>query len=756
VKFLKQSTQVVIPMGPFLDKADGLALKTDATTITDIDHATTGIFLIKNGGTGAIRHQGIAAASVADAYGMMLVTLDATDTGTLGRLRVCFAKAATYLPVWEDFQVLPPTMFDSLVTGSGGAIPAAVAGTVSGLVLNDASNAYTPKQVYDKVSGLTFTAAGKVDANALAVSGTTQTARDLGLALPAAAPGANGGLPTTNGTKVSQTVDLTAAQSIACSDKTGFSLASTGADLILKSSTFVQAVVAAIDEFATRGLAAIYTLLVTTGIKAASIPSATIGGYAANQDPATLLLVTPANKLATDAANCVKVPDTQKVDVNTIKTKGVTVDAGGTTFPAVVGTSTYAGGAVASVTSYGTLVADVATAVWGAATRTLSAFAFTVAATVASIPDSAGVTTLVGQLTGITLLAKWLRGLFRKDAMDATAKTEVNAGGGTYDETTDSNQAIRDTEPLGTAMRGTDSALLAANYTAPPSVGAVADQVWDEILSGHAGAGSAGLALATASSGGVDPSVLADALWDEAMSGHQTTGSAGKALADANNGTPPTAIAIRTEMDSNSTRLSSIDGKTTNLPSDPADESLIIAAADAIMTRIGAAGAGLTALGDARLANLDATISSRTKPADTQARVTLVDTCTTNTDMRGTNSALLASGYTAPPSAATIATTVRDVDNQTPAALSLGAAVNSATAPTTAQVADKMLGRNLAGGSDGGRTVGDSLRFLRNKVVINPATNAITIYKEDDVTVAWTGVLTTTAGALPITGVDPA
>lgn len=47
--------------------------------------------------------------------------------------------------------------------------------------------------------------------------------------------------------------------------------------------------------------------------------------------------------------------------------------------------------------------------------------------------------------------------------------------------------------------------------------------------------------------------------------------------------------------------------------------------------RVGAAGAGLTALGDARIANLDATVSSRTKPADTQARVTLVDTVTTLT-----------------------------------------------------------------------------------------------------------------------------
>ena len=75
---------------------------------------------------------------------------------------------------------------------------------------------------------------------------------------------------------------------------------------------------------------------------------------------------------------------------------------------------------------------------------------------------------LVQIFTGITSAAKWLRGLFRKDAMDATAKAEINSGGGTFNETTDSLEAIRDTAPLGSTMRGTDNALLASNYTAPP------------------------------------------------------------------------------------------------------------------------------------------------------------------------------------------------------------------------------------------------------------------------------------------------
>jgi hypothetical protein len=65
--------------------------------------------------------------------------------------------------------------------------------------------------------------------------------------VPDAVAAAANGLPTTNGTKLNQTVDLTASQSIACSDKTGFSLSATGADLILYTSTFIQAIKTALE-----------------------------------------------------------------------------------------------------------------------------------------------------------------------------------------------------------------------------------------------------------------------------------------------------------------------------------------------------------------------------------------------------------------------------------------------------------------------------------------------------------------------------
>jgi hypothetical protein len=73
--------------------------------------------------------------------------------------------------------------------------------------------------------------------------------------------------------------------------------------------------------------------------------------------------------------------------------------------------------------------------------------------------------------------------------------------------------------------------------------------------------------------------------------------------------------------------------------------------------------------------------------------------------------------------------------------------------PTEFEIADAILNRNLAGGSNGGRTVRDALRPFRNKV--EELLGVLTVYCEDDTTPAWTAASTrdTTAGA--VTAVDP-
>jgi len=73
------------------------------------------------------------------------------------------------------------------------------------------------------------------------------------------------------------------------------------------------------------------------------------------------------------------------------------------------------------------------------------------------------------------------------------------------------------------------------------------------------------------------------------------------------------------------------------------------------------------------------------------------------------------------------------------------------TVPTAVQTADALLGRSIAGGADGGRTVESALASLRNRVVISGGT--LTVYDVDDTTPLWTGAIT---GTPAVTESNPA
>lgn len=123
-----------------------------------------------------------------------------------------------------------------------------------------------------------------------------------------------------------------------------------------------------------------------------------------------------------------------------------------------------------------------------------------------------------------------------------------------------------------------DAAVSSISAGSGPSAATIADAVWDEALSGHATAGSAGAGVSAAGSAG-DP-------WSTLLPGAYGAGTAGKIIGDnidaaissISAGSGPTAADIRTEMDSNSTKLAAILTDT---------------------AEIGTAGAGLTALASA-------------------------------------------------------------------------------------------------------------------------------------------------------------
>ena len=105
MNILKQSTAATVKLGPFIDDTDGKTAET-ALTIAQAD-----IRLSKNGGDFAQTNN--TAGATHDENGYYDIPLNATDTGTLGRLRVAVSKSGA-LPVWQDFLVVTANVYDTL------------------------------------------------------------------------------------------------------------------------------------------------------------------------------------------------------------------------------------------------------------------------------------------------------------------------------------------------------------------------------------------------------------------------------------------------------------------------------------------------------------------------------------------------------------------------------------------------------------------------------------------------------------------
>lgn len=107
--YLRQSTasQSVL-IGPFVDSTDG------ATAETGLTIANTDIRISKNGANIVAKNSGGATH---DEAGWYSITLDATDTDTVGRLQV-HCKMSGALMVHAEFHVLEEAAFDALFAAS--------------------------------------------------------------------------------------------------------------------------------------------------------------------------------------------------------------------------------------------------------------------------------------------------------------------------------------------------------------------------------------------------------------------------------------------------------------------------------------------------------------------------------------------------------------------------------------------------------------------------------------------------------------
>jgi hypothetical protein len=101
---------------------------------------------------------------------------------------------------------------------------------------------------------------------------------------------------------------------------------------------------------------------------------------------------------------------------------------------------------------------------------------------------------------------------------------------------------LADTNELQTDWANGGRLDLILDAASAPSAAAVADAVWDEVLSGHVGAGSAGAALAAATA--PSAATVADAVWDELLADHVIVGSAGAGVAAAGSAGDPWSTAL--------------------------------------------------------------------------------------------------------------------------------------------------------------------------------------------------------------------
>jgi hypothetical protein len=129
MQYLKQSTaSQSLLIGPFLDDADG------NTALTSLTISNTDIRLSKNGANIVAKNSG---GGTHDEIGYYTITLDATDTNTVGRLQLMVHEAGA-LPVYHELTVLEEAIYDALIGASAtGLLPANVTEVEGG----DASDA---------------------------------------------------------------------------------------------------------------------------------------------------------------------------------------------------------------------------------------------------------------------------------------------------------------------------------------------------------------------------------------------------------------------------------------------------------------------------------------------------------------------------------------------------------------------------------------------------------------------------------------
>jgi hypothetical protein len=130
MQFLRSNTAVIVAVGPFYDKTDGVTIENALTATneritlvaaTDAGSAPT-LILDNITGAAAATSNDIVVITGGDA-GIYQMELAAADVNRVGRMLLSITDAANHVPVFHEFFVLPQAIYDWL-TGAIVPLPA--------------------------------------------------------------------------------------------------------------------------------------------------------------------------------------------------------------------------------------------------------------------------------------------------------------------------------------------------------------------------------------------------------------------------------------------------------------------------------------------------------------------------------------------------------------------------------------------------------------------------------------------------------
>jgi len=512
---LQANTEVIVRIGSFVDVGDAFTPET-GITLGAADEAE----LLKHNGVATVDISGNTWAPIANCDGWYNLTLTVTDTNTEGNLTVVVQDGSVCLPVHVRFNVLSQAAWASKY----GAKDTGYMDVNVKMISEDTTAADNCEADYDGTGYAGGTIVKQGDVTKL--GGVAQSATDLkDFADAGYDPATNkveGVKLADTATAVTNDVGITQAgadkvwgtAARALTDKAGFSLSIAGIQAIWDKATsglttagsigklIVDNINATISSRSSHTAANVWSVATRALTDKADFALST-AGIQAIWDKATSGLTTAGSigKLLVDNINATISSRSSHAAsaIWSVATRALTDKAGFTISGAK--------------TTLDALNDITAASVWAVGTRTLTSFGTLTQDMWDKLTSALTTAGSIGKLLVDNIDAAITS---RSSHGDPTAAIKGSPG--------KTNQEVYDHE------RGTDGA-----YTGtPPTVGQIADQIWDELQTGHVTAGSFGKYLDTEVSGvvgGGTPATIADAVWDELKAGHAVSGSFGVLLA---------------------------------------------------------------------------------------------------------------------------------------------------------------------------------------------------------------------------------